>query len=146
MHRVAVLSLVVLTAGFAPAPLPRAERRARADNLFEGLWSGGVVGSDGKLYSSEQQVQITSDRMIYYPDKQPFIYAMRLDRSARPAIYYIKGIDGNRSAGAEGRGIWRVEGDVMTMTYNPGANTPLPTTFEGQGKGRIVEVYRRVRR
>jgi hypothetical protein len=43
------------------------------------------------------------------------------------------------------RGIIRVEGDVLTLSFN-GIEQPLPTAFEGAGKGTHGEVYRRVRR
>ena len=38
-------------------------------------------------------------------------------------------------------GIYKIEGDNLTLSYNSGRSS-RPTSFEGQGKG-IVQVYKR---
>jgi hypothetical protein len=139
-----LLSMLLLTLGFAPAPLPRVERRPRPPSDVEGLWLGGA-SDGGDLRQETVRVRITADSMICSPDTKPFVYLMRLDRSRRPATYYLEGVAGMSSQGEKSRGLWRVEGDVLTMTYNP-FPAPLPTAFEGPGKGQIVEVYRRIGR
>lgn len=147
MRRVALLlSFVVWTAGFAPAPLPRPERRPSPPN-FEGLWEGGM-SSDGRLpqLAQPQKVLITRDRMTYHPDTKPFVYRLRVDTSVRPVRFYVQDVAEMGKQARWAPGIWRVEGDVLTLTYYTGNDDRCPTAFEGPGKGTVVEVYRRVRR
>jgi uncharacterized protein (TIGR03067 family) len=128
-----LLFFVVLTVGFAPAPFPRPERRGSAGNDMVGTWKGNY------------QLRITADRMTYSPGPGAYEYVLRVNPSARPATYDIRGAEGNGAAGREFRGIYRVVGDTLTICYNSGTG-PRPTAFEGPGKGTFTEVYARVRR
>lgn len=139
------LLLAVLLCGFAPAPLPRPERRPSPQNPILGLWVGNVQTSTGASLARDQQLLVTPDRMIYVPGPNSREYVMRLDVSRRPATYHLQGVRGGGADGREGRGIWRVEGDVLTITYNS-IDEPLPAGFDGGKEGSIVEVYRRLRR
>ena len=42
------------------------------------------------------------------------------------------------------RGIYKIEGDVLTLTYNVAAG-PRPTSFEPGGRGQSTDTYRRQR-
>jgi len=122
---VLLLFAVVLSLAFAPAPLHRAERR------------GPAPGPD--MVGEWQGLTITSTHLSYRPG---CTYELRLDRTARPAKYDITGYAGGGTAGANWLGIYKVEGDVLTICYNP-ADRGRPTAFEGPGKGAFTEVYRR---
>jgi uncharacterized protein (TIGR03067 family) len=134
MRRCVLLSFVILVVGFAPAPFPRAERRGKAVNEMLGLW-----GPQGHV-----TLEITQDKMIYSPGPGAYEYALRITPNTRPAGYSIRGI-AQQNNGWEFIGIYKVEGDTLTLCYNSG-NTNKPTAFEGAGKGTFTEVYKRVRR
>ena len=133
MRRSVPILFVVLALGFAPAPFPRAERKGKAVNEMIGMWSGG------------SQLEITHDRMNYNPGSGSYSYALRIDPGTRPARYDIKGVAEGRKVGREFNGIYRVEGDTLTLCYNSGSQN-RPTSFDGPGKGSFTEVYKRVRR
>jgi uncharacterized protein (TIGR03067 family) len=130
MRRIALtLALALPSLAFAPAPFPKAERRLEAGGL-EGLWQRG------------------QDRMLVTPTRMVFLtgfraeYELRLDRSARPPAYDLRGAKGNYAEGTEFRGIFKVEGDVLTTCYRAGAG-PRPAAFDP--KAGNFEVYARVR-
>src|SRR5262245_3179742 len=98
--RLGVLSLVVLTVGFAPAPFPRAERRAPARLDIEGYWE-----------DSTTKLHVTRTRFTYDAD---YDYELTLDPTARPPTFDLRGI-GRKNAGWEYRGIYKVEGGRLTI-------------------------------
>src|SRR5438477_608592 len=128
--RFCVLLFVVMTVAFAPAPFPRAERRGgRPVNEMVGTWKGTY------------EITITADRLNY---STGFEYELRLDTSVRPRAYDIRGV-GQANDGWEFLGIYKVEGDTLTLCYNGRGRLVRPTAFDGPGKGDITEVYKRVR-
>lgn len=126
MTRRSMLTFVaVLSLAFAPAPLPRAEKRARAPGPdLVGEWQG---------------LTITPTRLSYSPG---CTYELRFDPRARPATYDKIGIAEGGTGGSNWLGIYKVENDVLTICYNP-ADRGRPTAFDGPGKGAFTEVYKR---
>jgi uncharacterized protein (TIGR03067 family) len=122
-----LLPFVMLLVGFAPAPFPRAERRTEPIvNDLLGKWEGIVV---------------THDRMTFCPS---YDYALKVDPRANPKTYDLVGV-GTANQGWEFRGIYKIEGDKLTLTYNRGTGA-RPTSFEtDQGRGAYTEVYLRQR-
>jgi uncharacterized protein (TIGR03067 family) len=122
MRRGGVLLLfVLLTLGFAPAPLPRVERRPRAQDQIIGTWTGDMT------------IQITKDRLTYHPGTSSRCeYVLRTDTTAQPWRYDITGVAGTSTAGRTYTGIFRIQGDVLTIRYaSEGSNRP--TSFDGGG-------------
>jgi uncharacterized protein (TIGR03067 family) len=79
--------------------------------------------------------------MTYHPNTTtPIRYALVIDGTKRPATYDLSGI----GTGAKFLGIWRLEGDTLTLCYNS-FGLGRPTAFEGPGKGTFTEVYRRIK-
>jgi hypothetical protein len=128
-----LLSIAALTAGFAPAPLlPRPERRAPA-----AAWA--------EMQGDWQLIRVTADRLIHYPDQgDECAYALTVHPHARPPRFALRGV-GVQVRGQEVSGIWRVEGDTLTLCYNAGRGR-YPTAFEGPGKGAHLDVHKRKRR
>jgi uncharacterized protein (TIGR03067 family) len=125
--------LAVLCLAFAPAPFPKSSR-ARARPQIEGLWRG------------KYDLLVTANRLIYSPgSSEPYAYDLRLDESARPGAYSIHILPGSRFQGNDAHGIYKVEGDMLTISYSP-AHAARPTAFSGPGSGAHTEVYKRVRR
>jgi uncharacterized protein (TIGR03067 family) len=128
-----LLSVALLSAAFAPAPLLRPERRPSADPCaaMRGDWD---------------TIRVTADRMICFSRSgtDRYVYALTVDASVRPARFTLTGVDG-AVRGRKYCGIWRVEGDTLTLCYNAGRDG-YPTAFEGPGKGKCLDVHKRKRR
>ena|SRR5262249_19783592 len=130
MRRYAVLLVfAALTVGFAPAPLPRPERRGPGVNEMEGRWESGAT-----------KVHITHNRFTHSDD---YDYELRTDRTARPMTFDLRGI-GRQNQSYSFTGIYKVEGDTLTLSYNSGTGN-RPTSFAGQGAG-YTQVYKRISR
>ncbi len=127
MIRHSLILFTTLSLGFAPAPVYRPKPETKPDHwkMLVGRWVGDTPN---KGYT----VDISDGRMVY---NGTIIYTLTLDPVARPATYDIKGTAGTT---ATFTGIYKLEGDTLTLCYN-GGNQGRPAAF---GKG-INEVYKR---
>jgi uncharacterized protein (TIGR03067 family) len=133
-----LLSSAALAAGFAPAPLPRPERRPRPDG-------NEMLGSWGQKNGSANVLLIKEGIMFYYPPGGNE-YALTINPRAHPRTYDLTGVPGGHAAGSEYVGIYKVEGDKLTLCY-VGGKVNRPTAFEGPGsQGATIEIYDRVGR
>ena len=130
LRRVCVtLPLLLFLLAFAPAPFPRSERRTPPVNDLVGKWAYQSSGAISFV--------ITQHRMTYNAE---YDYAIKVNSRASPKTYDLVGV-GRANQGWEYRGIYKIEGDVLTHTYNPGTKRPM--AFDGPGRGEAVEVYKR---
>jgi uncharacterized protein (TIGR03067 family) len=97
-----------------------------------GLWrrtSGGTV-------------RITATTWTNNPEQGgPPDFDLRIDPRASPAAFDMHV---HREADVYLRGIYKVEGDVLTICYSMAAQA-RPTAFDGPGQGRGTLVFTRVR-
>src|SRR4051812_43056938 len=100
-----LLAFVAFAAGFAPAPLPRAGRRPRPAHELVGTWR-----LPGKVLT------ITADRFTVDADDRHTEYALAVHPTGRPRAFDLRGISRDR-VGWQFEGIFRVEGDTLTLCY-----------------------------
>jgi hypothetical protein len=123
------LALLAASLALAPAPFPRPERRGKPATGLAGEWGG------------PHRLVIEPGQATFYRSR-PYQYALRLDATASPPGYTLRPTG---PGGAELSGIYKVEGDVLTLSYHP-AGRERPTAFEGPGSGTYTAVYKRVKR
>ena len=131
MRRYFLWLFVALTVAFAPAPLPRADRRPTFNGFseIEGHWESGGT-----------KLHITPNRFTHSAD---CYYEMIIDTRVRPYTFDLRGL-GRSCAGADFTGIYKVQNGDLILSYNAGRGS-RPTSFDGPGKG-YVQVYKRVGR
>lgn len=124
------LLAVLLSLAFAPSPFPKTPRSA-ADRAIQGSWANK---NDASF-----RLAVTSISLTYQNGNgAPAVpYELTFDATTSPKSYAL---------GSMGRaafiGIYRIEGNVLTLFYRP-AHRPRPTSFEEGDAFR--EVYVRVR-
>ena len=127
--RCVILPLAVLLLAAAPVPKP-----SRADKLADQLVGG---------WEGAHLLVITKGRAAYHHGGRPREYDLRVDASGKVPAYEMRGR--GRVAHIVLRGIFHVEGDILTLCYHS-AGREKPTDFEGEGKGTYIAHYKRKRR
>jgi uncharacterized protein (TIGR03067 family) len=82
-------------------------------------------------------MRITPTRMTFLSGAK-CDYELQIDHAARPKKFDIRGVSGNSASGNVFKGIYRVEGDTLTVCYASGDNRPLDFN-----RGGITQVYKR---
>jgi hypothetical protein len=126
-----------MTALLRPIVSGRGRRASRPLRLEARLALSGLAGEWG----GPHRLVIEPGRATFHRGR-PYQYALRLDASAGPAGYTLRPTG---PGGAELSGIYKVEGDVLTLCYHP-AGRQRPAAFEGPGGGTYTAVYKRVKR
>jgi uncharacterized protein (TIGR03067 family) len=148
--RAILLILAVFVVGFAPAPFPRRSKaEPEKDDLkkMQGLWHcvrrtlAGNPSSRGDV-----TVEIAGSRFRYRVDGRVTTeWQVTLDASKKPKV-----LDRERVAAATRgsivlRGIYRLEGDTLTVCYHQGRTEGRPADFDGTGAGIWLMVLKRAR-
>jgi uncharacterized protein (TIGR03067 family) len=125
-----VLTLTLLSLAFAPAPFPKAER-CKKPSAMEGAWTqvGDVWG----------RLLVSRGKFMLYQNGALRAYDLRFDEKRTPATFDLL-------HGEEARfvGIYKVEGDTLTVYYGEAEWGRRPAYFEEDGVA-VKEVFERVR-
>src|SRR4051794_35242285 len=110
MSRALLLFTAAVSLAFAPAPLTRRATKAPTLPSFLGSWS-----SDAQ---AQVTLVLTPTRLEYHnPGGHINGYDLTFDAGKAPPTYDISGQGKSNYSG-----IWRVEGDKLTMYYRVGVN------------------------
>jgi uncharacterized protein (TIGR03067 family) len=128
--RTVLVLLVALSLAFAPAPFPRSARKP-AGPTMEGAWRNEN--------NHAITLTVTSDTMHFghsqaAPERP---YNLTFNASTNPKRFAI-----THAGGAAFVGIYRINGDVLTLHYRP-AHRPYPTSFDEGDVFREVYVRKR---
>jgi hypothetical protein len=121
---IALLLAATATSGFAPAPFLPPPKKASVKTAVDAL-----MGDWHNPMQPSVVVNITPTEFAYVNSgARNNVYKLTLDVAAVPFKYDI------RRGGANFVGIWKIEGDKLTLRYNaeqPGvANGGRPASFE----------------
>jgi uncharacterized protein (TIGR03067 family) len=139
----ASLVLVVLSAGFAPAPFPPTERKADLRKM-QGTWAVESYSIGGrKVFVPHLRVVIAYERLTFRDvdpkSKNWTEWPIRVDARQRP-----KNLDLQTRNGAPDPGIYRLKGNTLTICISfPGHRRP--TGYEGK-PGQWLLVLKRLKR
>lgn len=126
--RTTLLLLAVLCLAFAPAPFPRSRKGPPKP-------PGDLLGRWVQLDLPTRTVVIAADSMTYYNAGSSTVpYHLTIDSTKSPKTYDLT----HKITKSKFAGIWKVEGDILTLHSNNG--TTRPTEFV---KGKARE-YRRL--
>jgi len=143
--RILLVATVVAVLGFAPAPLPRKDRRGDDLTDVNGTWEFVECQSNGNPYERTRQnynADMTRERFTFASKGGGggATYAMRLDPSASPPSFTWSQNNQVRWVGS-----YRLRKDEMVMIFGPGNRVEdRPTDFGGKPAWRYV--LRRIRR
>jgi uncharacterized protein (TIGR03067 family) len=142
--RTLLVAAAVAVLGFAPAPLPRKDRRGDLTDVT-GVWEFVECQMNGTAYAITGQnynADMTPERFIFAPKKGGggTRYDMRLDPRASPPSFTWS--QNNRVSWV---GSYRLSKGEMTMIFNSGDRVEQrPTDFAGKPQWRYV--LRRIQR
>jgi uncharacterized protein (TIGR03067 family) len=140
-----VLPLAVLGLAFAPAPLPRQDRRTDLEKL-QGEW----VTVSSVLEGGVQTFRPNEDRVVFKGDQLSFViggsvsarWTVRLGSAQKLRTLDLRG---DRATDFI-LGIYQLEGDKLTIcNRNMSGSTERPTDFVGR-QGVWLHVYKRGKR
>lgn len=127
--RSALLVLVVLSLAFAPAPFPRT-RKAPPPRDFIGRWQ--------QVGDPTVTLVVTHDSLTFVNQNRPSnAYHLTFDPRTTPRTFQLRHKD---SAQRIYTGLYKVEGNELTLTSNSG--TTAPTSFEVGAKQSFTRLER----
>ena len=140
-HRLLLLAVLV-SFGFAPAPLPRVSRDGPRTDLdrMQGVW----VVVDNRVSGIEMTpnkgatVQVRRNRWTFidkHDSESRSHWDLQLNPSATPPQIDFEGVEGSTSS----RGVYRLEGDTLTISYNYVHDRGgRPTAIDRERNGYVV--------
>jgi RNA polymerase sigma-70 factor (ECF subfamily) len=142
-----VLVLAVLMIAFAPAPLPKPKRGSPSEpdlNALQGTWETVSLECNGMKLQKKpgSEMTIFAGRLVSCVVEGKVIteWNLLLDPTEIPKVLDLRDKQGRLV-----RGIYRLDGDTLTLCYVNELDGKRPAEFRA-GKGVGLEVLRRGRR
>src|SRR5262249_22976409 len=115
-----MLSAALLSLAFAPAPLPRPVKKS-PDLPIQGSWA--------QVGHPTVTLVVTRDSLTYVNQgRPPSAYGFRCDPTSNPRTYDL--LSGGQ---VDYVGIYRIEGETLTLYYRGAREQRRPTSFENGG-------------
>jgi uncharacterized protein (TIGR03067 family) len=141
-----LLLALVLAAGFAPAPLPRARRAPEKDDLrkMQGLWVVVKYEHGGRDHLSQYREHICfrfqgKGMTCELDGEVRSRWVVELSPASTPRALTKKGLDQKWVM----NGIYRFEGESLVICQDAGNNGPRPTEFDSRGDRYLIVMRRR---
>jgi uncharacterized protein (TIGR03067 family) len=144
----AAIAAVVASLAFAPAPLPRRERASTSAaelRRLQGDWVRVSLTVDGRpIGHTRGAATVRGDRMFFTQTDE--VFAIALDAAAWPPRLDFERLSAvSEGAPPQYRGIYRLEGDKLTLCLREGKDPRPPARFDETGDRVCLEVYLRPR-
>jgi uncharacterized protein (TIGR03067 family) len=144
-----LLTTICLSLAFAPAPFPKPDPSKDDPKKIQGQWmriryTQGAYTEEGPTGSV---ITVTGQRLKYeQSNTQIGDYTFALDTKKKPKVLDFTCIAGV-AKGLVYRGLYRLEGDTLTLCYRQSAaESDRPTAFDASKEGVVISVYKRQKR
>jgi uncharacterized protein (TIGR03067 family) len=142
MWKYAILLAATLSLSFAPAPFPKPDPTKEDTKKLQGTWIKVRSFPPGNG-EGEGRLEINGGRMRYsLQGTLAGEYSLSIDARKKPKLFTFKGT-GGLADGFGYRGIYRLEGDQLTICYVMGDGLQRPTDFDTSKDGVILSAYKR---
>ena len=145
--RCLLLSIVVSSVAFAPAPLyrePKPQSPADAVKAIRGKWKvvSRTIGGEAARHSVST-LEVADGRWTYSSAKGDWRspWTLSLDAKGKPWRFDAQS---EKQAAAKMRGVCVVEGDKLTVCFTTDGEEP-PGDLDGKEQGRHLDVYQRIK-
>jgi uncharacterized protein (TIGR03067 family) len=139
--------LIVLSLGFAPAPVyrePKPKSPADAIKAIRGKWKviSRTIGGEAARHAVST-LEVADGRWTYSNAKGDWRspWSISLDAKGKPWRFDAQS---EKQAAAKMRGVCVVEGDKLTLCFAMAGDEP-PVDFDGKKPGMCFDVYQRIK-
>jgi uncharacterized protein (TIGR03067 family) len=135
-----LIGVAVLLLGFAPAPFPRRDRQRLASQdydlkMMQGAWKGDAKSSDRTALSFSAAIK--GNQLILTILGRRITWLLHPQGRTTPLALDIK-----NEAGRSFLGIWRLEGDTLSICIS--TTGTRPSGFTGSRKGHTLLTLKRL--
>jgi uncharacterized protein (TIGR03067 family) len=136
-----LIGVAVLLLGFAPAPFPRRDRQRLASidqnlKLMQGAWQGDA--KTGNRTGLSFSAAIKDNQLILTIAGRRITWALQLQGRTSP-----RSLDITNEAGHSFLGIYRLEGDILSICI--GTTGTRPSGFNASRKGHTLLTLKRIK-
>jgi uncharacterized protein (TIGR03067 family) len=144
MRRVVPL-LIVLSLGFAPAPVYRETSEELADRKkLQGTWHLTSTTDGGNPQQDRELRWIVSGNKVTLIDKDgEYPWSFTLSPASRPKAIEMWTSVGGASGALGLKAIYALDGDTLTVSFNWNDWRKRPKDLRGLGKNQLLQVFKR---